>query len=167
MIKSEKVGEMIELIVSTVKILASYVDLFKDTFLACTLLVVVGGPASVIGYPTQFTSVIVMVMWATIIGPLMASTVHLAIYDPFFLFRFDVSRAAMVLLCFSCWVINPIILRHRHEFARNRMKRMMRIGSGNDRVLFVRMIERTIKTHLVQFYKIELGMNYEYSFIKS
>ena len=74
------------MMISILKILGSYIDLFKDTFLALTLLFAVGGPASVLGYPTQFTSAIVMVMWATIIGPLLASTIHLAIYENLFSF---------------------------------------------------------------------------------
>ena len=162
MIKYEKFGQTIQLIQSTFKIFASYVDLFKDTFLASTLLVVVGGPASIFAYPTQFTSTIVMVLWVTIIIPLMSSTLYLILNNPFLLLRVDVSRASMVILCLMFWVINPIILRHRYEAAQEKTRQLIKRdnANGTNRALSLRRIERNIKNHLVQFFKIELGKNF-------
>ena len=158
LIKNEKVGQTVDMIITLVKIFSSYVDLFKDSFLACSLLLVVGGPASIFAYPTQFTSVIVMVMWASIIMPLMASTLDLIFYNPFLLVNYDASRSFVVFLCLVCWIINPILLRHRYESAQEKIIRMLKSDPDNDRVLLVRAAERKVKAILVQFYKIELGM---------
>ena len=138
-------------------ILGSYIDLFKDIFLFFTLLTAVGGPASVLGHPTQFTSAIVMVMGATIISPLVASSLHLVHNNPFLLFNFDVSKSVVVFLCFFCWALNPILLRHRHVTAKEKSRRMIKTDSLNLKTLSYRMEERAKKTQLVQFNKIELG----------
>ena len=155
----------IGLIKSVVKILASYIDLFKDIFLAFTLLTAVGGPASVLGHPTQFTSAIVMVMVATIVSPLVASSLHLVHNNPFLLFNFDVSRSVVVLLCFFCWVLNPVLLRHRYGAAKEKSRRMIKSDFQNLKTLSFRMEERVKKTHLVQFNKIELGKFYNNNYI--
>ena len=156
-IRHEILGQTIGLIRSVVKILGSYIDFFKDTFLAFTLLNAVGGPASVLGHPTQFTSAIVMVMGASIIYPLVACTLHLVLDNPFLLFNFDVSRSIAVILCFMFWILNPVLLRYCYESAKEKSRKMIKKDSQNVSTLLFRMEEKVIKTCLVQFHKIELG----------
>ena len=139
------------------KILGSYIDVFKDTLLAFTLLNAVGGPASVLGHPTQFTSAIVMVMWASIISPLVASTLYLVLNNPFLVFNLETSRAFVVILCFLCWAFNSVLLRHCYESAKNKTRKAIKTDAQNIRILSMRMGERITKMHLVQFLKIELG----------
>ena len=156
-IRHELLSQTIGLIKSVVKILASYIDLLKDIFLAFTLLNAVGGPASVLGHPTQFTSAIVMVMVVTIISPLVASSLHLILSNPFLLFNFDVSRSIAVILCFMFWILNPVLLRYRYESAKEKSRKMIMKDSKNLSTLLFRTEEKVIKTCLVQFQKIELG----------
>ena len=91
-----------------------------------TLLNAVGGPASVLGHPTQFTSAIVMVMGATIISPLVASSLHLVHNNPFLLFNFDAPRCIVVLLCLFCWLLNPVLMRHSYVSSKEKFRRMIK-----------------------------------------
>ena len=113
--------------------------------------------ASVLGHPTQFTSAIVMVMWASIIYPLLACTLHLVLSNPFLLFNFDVSRSIAVILCLMFWILNPVLLRYCYESAKEKSRKMIKKYSQNDSTILFRIEEKVIKTCLVQFHKIELG----------
>ena len=161
MIENEKLGKTIELVHSVVKILGSYIDLFKDTFLACSLLFAVGGPASVLGYPTKFTSAIVMLMWTTILLPLLASTLHLAIYNPFLLHNpflfFKESRCQMIVLCFLYLAINPILLINLYQSIQEKIRKRVRRDPQHSKVLILRKMQMYVKSKFVQFHKTELG----------
>ena len=163
MIENEKLGQTVEMVHSVAKILGYYIDLFKDTFLASTLFFAVGGPASVFGYPTKFTSAIVMVMWATILLPLVASTLHLAIYNPFLLHNpflfFKASRGAMVILSFLYIIINPILLINLYQSVDERMRKMVKKDPQDSKALPMRKMKRYLKEKLVQCHKIHLGKN--------
>ena len=160
-IENQTFGYIWSLFSSVLKIINAYIDLFKDTFLACNLLVAVG-PASVFGYPTQFTSAIVIISWASIIWPLIASTLHLVLYNPFLLFNLEVSRSVMVVLCVMCWVINPILLLNCYETVREKTTAVVKNTAQSFKTPRMLKAQKEIKTHLVQFHKIELGryMNY-------
>ena len=160
--ENEKLGKTIELVHSVVKILGSYIDLFKDTFLACSLLFAVGGPASVLGYPTKFTSAIVMVMWATIIGPLLASSLHLAMYNPFLLqnpfLLPESSRGLQIIVCFLYLVINTILLINLYQSVQEKIGRMVKRNPQLFReTSSLRKMHKYIKEKYIQFHKNELG----------
>merc|ERR1712155_228110 len=135
MIENEKLT--VEMVHSVAKILGYYIDLFKDSFVASTLFFAVGGPASVFGYPTKFTSAIVMVMWTTILLPLVASTLHLAIYNPFLLHNpflfFKASRCQMVLLCFLYLAINPILLINLYQSIQEKIRKRVKRDPQNSK----------------------------------
>ena len=56
-----------------------YVDFFKDFYLGTSILVIIGGPASIIFFPTKLTSVVVLTIFSTVLGPLLITNLDLAI----------------------------------------------------------------------------------------
>ena len=68
----------------------------------------------------------------------------------------------VVLLCFFCWVFNPVLLRHRYGAAKEKSRRMIKSDFQNLKTMSFRIDERVNKSHLVQFDKIELGKSLKY-----
>ena len=56
-----------------------YVDFFKDFYLGSSILVVIGGPTSIIMFPTKLTSVVVFSIFLTVFGPLLVANLDLAL----------------------------------------------------------------------------------------
>ena len=56
-----------------------YVDFFKDFYLGVSILVVIGGVFSIIMFPTKLTSVVVICLFLTVLGPLLVANFNLAI----------------------------------------------------------------------------------------
>ena len=65
----------------------------------------------------------------------------------------------MVLLCFICWAVNPILLRYRYESVRERTRNIMKTDFENNKLLSLKAGERAIKSHIVRFHRIEFGKN--------
>ena len=95
-----------------------YIDMFKDIFLTIYIMVLSGGPWAVVTYYTNFTSVIVMVMVASIVIPSFLSSLYLLINSPHLVYTFlGVKKVTLktkififpLVLLMS--VVNPILLR--------------------------------------------------------
>ena len=111
-------GSMLFTIKCVLSIELKYIDLFKDIFLTVYIMIVSGGPLAVITYSTNFTSVIVMVMVASIILPSLLSSIHLLINNFRICYNFigrknvDMKqKIATILLVILFSAINPILLR--------------------------------------------------------
>ena len=65
-----------------VSLIMHQIDIFKDSLLVASLLVMIGGTNTLINFPRQFTSVVVITMSLTIIIPLLISSVGLLLEDP-------------------------------------------------------------------------------------
>ena len=63
---TEWLSDLIATVFTIVKIVASFADVFKDVFLTVSLIVMLGGPFEVVKNGTQFTSVVVMILIASI-----------------------------------------------------------------------------------------------------
>ena len=146
---------LISSLVTITKIAFHYADVFKDTFLTVTLLNIIGGPSSILLYPTQFSSVIVLGLSASIILPTFASSLHLAINNPTLLFNFEVRRSIIVVICMVCSFLSPILLINHHEESKNKLQMLAR--NKDKRLSWVNKKCRNTKTQLVEFMKIELG----------
>ena len=146
---------LISNLVTITKIAFHYADVFKDTFLTVTLLNIIGGPSSILMYPTQFSSVIVLGLSASIILPTFASSLHLAINNPTLLFNFKVRRSIIVVICMVCSFLSPILLINHHEESKNKLQMLAR--NKDKRLSWVNKKCRNTKTQLVEFMKIELG----------
>ena len=133
-----------------------YIDVFKDTFLTFTLLMIVGGPSAIINFPKNFTTVVVMGLLTSIILPLFMSSLHLAIYNPYLLFNLNLPKVYMRLLTVVCSIIVPIILINKHESNKEKVRKM---AKSSHRSKIDRLISqnRVLNFHFVEFLRIELG----------
>ena len=83
--------------------------MFKDTFLTVSLMRVTGGPRNVLLYPTQFTSVVILGLMASILAPLLASSLHLALNNPTMLLQLEARRSVTMLTCLALSAVTPIL----------------------------------------------------------
>ena len=74
LVKYDNLGKALDWGKTLVTIVFSQVDIFKDILLTWTLIIIVGGPDSILRYPTQFTSGIIMLMVANITIPVFISS---------------------------------------------------------------------------------------------
>ena len=58
-----------------------YVDFFKDFYLGTSILVIIGGPTSILFFPTKLTSVVVLSIFSTVFGPLLIANLDLALEE--------------------------------------------------------------------------------------
>ena len=78
-IDSTKMSWMRWLLKKVGNIASYYVDFFKDVYLGTSILVVIGGVFSLIMFPTKLTSVVVICLFLTVLGPLFVANLDLAI----------------------------------------------------------------------------------------
>ena len=77
--KSPRVKEIIGTTLGILKILAKFIDLIKDLALSIVMLEAVGGFQSVWAFKTNFSSIIIITMFSSILIPLFMSTLHLIV----------------------------------------------------------------------------------------
>ena len=145
-----------------IKIGSNYVDIFKDTYLMISLMQILGGPAAILFHPTQFSSVIVMSLAATIALPLMASGLHIAINNPTLLFKLQTRRSVTIVVCLVSSVLTPILLINLYEAAKEKTRKLSRNFSNSRKVPCLIIKCNIIKNQLVEFLRIELGRYLDY-----
>ena len=160
----EWLGTLFYTIVKSIKLLLIYVDMYKDTFLAATILITTGGWKAVWDFPTNFSSVVVICMFSSIIVPLLLSSLHLAVHSPFMIFDcLDernptiLNRIVAVLLCFLCTLLNPVLLITKLEKVQERARRLAKYNECDLQVISLLKKSHRIRTQLAQLFKIELG----------
>ena len=113
-----------------VGLLSHILDTVKDSLLALTLLHIIG-LRGIIYFPTNFSAAVVVSWTGTIFVPILLSSVHLALTDPFLVFnsaRLRAMRWGWVLAALGCLVLSPlntVVLKTRHE-----MKKQEAINSA-------------------------------------
>ena len=142
----------------------SYIDLTKDVFITVTVLVLIGGPQTLIDSPTAFPSVVVMLLIASIILPLLLSSLQLARDRPEIIYgegfytqsrwRQNLGRIGIVLMAY----INPALLISAYESNQEKLKfqdlkdmqyeKIKKIGEEGEKIL----------RSYVKFIRIELGV---------
>ena len=80
--KQERWAKVLYSLKSCYSISNEFMDLFKDGFLAINLLIVSGGFEALFEFPDNFTSVVSLLMITSILLSLMASIVHMLLYNP-------------------------------------------------------------------------------------
>ena len=132
--------------------------MYKDTALSIILLNAIGGFEAIIDLPTHFSCVIVMLMFGSILIPLLLSTLHLIVNRRKIFKEKHFSRTRKCIILSFCWILsffNPIILDAYYQ----ELKEEVRIMTQNYNVEAMTTVRkcRNIKKEMVQFYKIELG----------
>ena len=149
--------EQLSTLNTTRKVVSSFLDFFKDSYLALYLLVICGGPKALIEYMSNFTSVIILCLMATIIIPIITSSVHVAIKNPHLVFTFVSNWKAKTvgIVCFICGPLIPIFLLHNLQTTLSSAKHFAKTGHGHGLIL---MREYTkMKNLLASTVRIELG----------
>ena len=141
---------------------ATYFDIYKDTYLIFSIVNVIGFTA-IWKFYTQFPSVIVISFSLTIIVPLLISSLHLAIYNPHMIFVFAKkkrSKMTMMIACILSSILNPILLANTYEILKEKARLLARKDGmkWKGKVIELRCQSRKVKIQLVEFLRIELGL---------
>ena len=152
-------------IISVVKIELKFVDLFKDLGLSIYLLGLIGGIQAIIELPTNFKSVILVVMFGSIFVPMLLSSLHLAANNPTMIFGFghssdkknksSIKRYLSVPLCFFLSVTNQIFLTCLYEENKEKMRKLAQ--SCDLKVIKKIRWCQKIKSQIIRFAQLELG----------
>ena len=153
-----RLSKAISILARIIALESKYIDQFKDTALAVWILGLVGGFQSVIHNVTNFSSVVVITMFCSVLVPLMLSSIHLAVNNPWMIWRTrnrGSERLCINILTFFCFWLNPILLTNKLE---NAKEAIIYFGEHFDYGV-VRSMERyrEIKLQLVEFLRIELS----------
>ena len=157
----EWLTDLLNTIKRLVKIELQYLDLVKDSFLTYSLYRIVGGHRAICDFSTEFSIVVVLCLATSVVVPVIFSTLHLVVHNPFLIFTTSDKgqtgwrRAAMTLICFCTSVINPILLLNNYEGAKEKTRKMAKDMDQNT----IEQMKKTkeIKEQWTSFVNIELG----------
>ena len=159
--KSEKIKEIIGTTIGIIKVEAKYIDLFKDTALSIIMLNAIGGFEAIINLPTNFSCVIVMLLFGSILIPFFLSTLHLVVNRGKIFEEKNFSITKKYITLSLLWILsflNPIILDAYHQESKEDVRKMTQ--NNNIKAMTTLRKCRNIKKEIVQFHKIELGKKY-------
>ena len=161
--KSPRVKEIIGTTTGIIKIVAKFIDLIKDIALSTVMLQAVGGFQSVWDFKTNFSSIIIITMFSSILIPLFLSTLHLIVNKRKIIDEKNLSRTrkyVTIILCFMASFLNPIILdAYYHELKED----IRKLTQNHDiRVMTILRKCRNIKNQILTFHKTELGQYVKY-----
>ena len=160
---SERSKFILGKIISIVKMELKFIDLFKDLGLTIYLLGLIGGIQALVESPTNFKSVIVVVMFGSIFVPMLLSSLHLAANNPTMIFgrssdkknTSTIKRYLSAPLCFILSMTNQIFLTCLYEENKEKMRQLAQSCDSN--VIKKMKWCRKIKTQIIKFHQLELG----------
>ena len=145
----------------------TYIDIFKDLSLALSILVNVGGPQSILDFPQNFTSVMVIIFFATIFVPLWIATLNLAVNEPGLIFlqskakcsklKLLTLRAGNFLLCLIC----PITLINACEIYKETLRKSAEQVKASETKKALKNY-RNSQLQRAHFVRIDLGLEVYY-----
>ena len=145
-----------------VGLLSHILDTIKDTLLAMTLLNIIGGISSIIEFPTYFTTAVVLSLMGTIIVPILLSSAHLAITQPFLVFnsaRLRAWRWGRVVAGLGCLILSPlntVVLKTRYEMTKQEAIKAARDQGDNTIALYEECDK--IQAHILEHVQNEIGI---------
>ena len=158
-IEDSKLGQLIFTVQAFIKIESSALDIMKDLFLAALILKVVGGYEAIWQYPTNFSSIVTILAFSTVIVPLGMSSILLMIEDPWAICTFSMKRTiprpVMTLICFLMSGIIPILLLNAFMAIKEEAMKTARSNGRSISQTFKKY--RVAKCHFVRHLRIELG----------
>ena len=160
--RNEKLHKAIHSIKTLLVIETHYFDLLKDSFVAISILTAIGGPSSVWNFPGKFSSVVAVLMVATIIFPLMLSCLQLSstlqTKSDSFLSRLRL-QVGIILFSIFC----PFLLHEAYESSKAKLRSLsMKKQNKRDFIVDQLRLTRSHKTQFVQFMRVELGLEMFY-----
>ena len=148
-------------LVAIYHLMSNFLDVAKDIALFFSLLFIMGGPEAVKEFPTNFSSDIVLCWLATIILPVFASSLYLALYAPFLVFtskKLKDMRGGKLMARFGCltfFLLNTVILETNLEMAEHRATEAARDKSEQTLELYTECQE--MESCLNEYLQISLG----------
>ena len=156
--KSPIMKEFIGTTTGILKLVAKFIDLVKDLALSIVMLQAAGGFQSIWEFKTNFSTIIIVSMFSSILIPLFLSTLHLIVNRRKIIDEENFSRTRKyitIVLCFITSFLNPIILdAYYHELKED----VRKLTQNHDiRAMPILRKCRNIKNQIVSFHKTELG----------
>ena len=157
--KSERAKTALAIIQALIKIELKYLDMFKDLGLSFLMLELIGGTQAIIDLPTNFGSVMVVVMLSSVFLPMILSTIHLRnnkdMKNKILKSSTKIKRLLITGLFYMLSPFHPIFL----DTARFRKMEMGRILAQQYKIAALEVMQqcKMLKRQLVTFMTIELG----------
>ena len=150
----------------SLNIISHYIDTFKDVYILYLMVIINGGPGTLVDYPSKFSTIVIMCMATTVFCPLLLSSIQLAINNPGLIFnskRTDkmsvgLMRGSVILLS----VLIPILLNVAHENVNEDIRKESKKSEGSYRLTDLMRKKKEIKTELSRFTKVDLGIELIY-----
>ena len=148
-------------------LLGHYSDIFKDSFLLYTICNINGGIKPLLDFPTKFTSVVIFLSGASIIFPLLISTIHLAKNNAKMIYTSIKSKVSKTKLLFLkvgvilLAVVNPILLQNSYETIKEKTREHAK-QLNTTRLSKLRKKLMKTKRQFVDFVRIDLALECTY-----
>ena len=156
--KSKLMKEIIGTTTGIIKIGAKFIDLIKDIALSIVMLQAAGGFQSIWDFKTNFSSIIIITMFMSILIPLFLSTFHLIVNRRKIIDEINFSRTrkyVTIMLCLITSFLNPIILNAYYHELKEDIRKMTQ--NHDIRAMAIQRKCRKIQNQIVTFHKTELG----------
>ncbi len=155
-IRSENAKRIISTIITLVKIELKYIDMFKDIGITFLMLDLIGGTQALVDLPTNFGSVIVMFMLASIIIPTILSALNFTNSGDYFLA--GSSKLKRILNASRFYLTSPLQPAILEAVQYQNKEKARRWAQDYNKRANTEIKEcRLLKKQLVAFIKIELG----------
>ena len=160
--KSEWKTQVFQTLLKIVKIQATFIDLLKDSMLTYSMFRTVGGLDTLINFPTNFSSVIIMISFGLIWGPIILSTLTLVLDNPSLIYKTGkengiVRRIFATVICIFCSFLNPVLLIKTLEKAQDEARKEAKRNQDPKQITAKFSEYRRVKLHYVQHLTTELG----------
>ena len=161
LIQETKKNNLMKNLAAITKIEIKYIDIIKDLGLSILILNLIGGPLTIIEFPTNFGSAVVICMFASIFIPMLISCLHLAVnnFDMFLpMIKSKTSKIRTVIrvsLMFLFSPFQPVFLETHYIKTEEEAEALAK--SYNYEAVEKNKYCRKIKKQLINFVKIELG----------
>ena len=160
--KSEWKTQVFQTFLKIIKIQAHFVDLLKDSLLTFSMFRTVGGLDTLINFPTNFSSVIIMISFSLIVGPIILGTLTLVLNNPSLIYKTGtehgvVKRIFATLICIICSFLNPVLLISTLEKAQDEARKEAKRNQDPKQITAKFSEYKKIKLYYVHHLSIELG----------
>ena len=108
-------------------------------------------------FSTQFSMIVVLCFFGSVVIPIMFATLHLAIHNPWMVNKSRLERTGLITLFSVLSFLNPIILVGAYEDAKEKTRKLAQSLDASFSHQMKKL--KCIKTQWSTFIRIELGKN--------
>ena len=158
LIKYEWLLQIIALFRGIIKIELNILDVFKDIFLAISILNIIGGPQAVWQFPTNFSSIVAIISLGTIVIPMAIIAIQMILVDPWAILPFEKKHCRRPLMTAITLVfsgITPILLLNTFHERKEEVRKSAKRNQENISEKWKQY--KMAKGYFVEYLKIELG----------